>query len=132
MRIQKVCQFCDKPFIAQKTTTKFCSLACGQKNYKKQLRDEKITNAILDTNAVVKEKFHVEKRTRQVSPKGNRLNQDFIAIGDLAIILGVSERTLFRAIKDPAFPKVRIGRRLVFEKVRVVEFLNEKYRGGGI
>ena len=42
MRIPKVCEYCGNTFIAQKLVTRFCSLKCGQRNYKKEKREEKL------------------------------------------------------------------------------------------
>jgi len=53
--------------------------------------------------------------------------QEFIDIKMLAFVTSMSERMLFNLIKDPAFPKLKIGRRLLFEKKAVMGYLVNKY-----
>ena len=42
LELKRICQHCGKNFIAKKTSTKFCSLPCGQRNYKVRQRMNKI------------------------------------------------------------------------------------------
>lgn len=39
MEIRKICQWCGKPFIAQKTTTCYCSHQCSNLGYKERIRE---------------------------------------------------------------------------------------------
>lgn len=41
MEIRKICQWCGKPFIAQKTTTCYCSHQCSNLGYKERIRERK-------------------------------------------------------------------------------------------
>ena len=50
-----------------------------------------------------------------------------INISDLSAMTGLSERTIFRLIKDPAFPRLKIGKRLLFKKDSVMNYLTSKY-----
>ncbi len=52
---------------------------------------------------------------------------DLITIQQLAQVTNLSERTLFRLIKDPEFPKIRIGRNLLFHRETVIQFIVRKY-----
>ena len=38
MKVRKICQWCGKPFVAQKTTTCFCSHRCSSLGYKERIR----------------------------------------------------------------------------------------------
>lgn len=42
MKLEKYCMSCGKVFIAQRSTTKYCSHNCNSKYYKQKKRDEKI------------------------------------------------------------------------------------------
>lgn len=126
IRLKNICQHCGQSFIAQKTVTKFCSLTCAQRNYKKRKKEEKITRTILATNDQVMERYVLAQPDNLIKPEGNRLNREWINIQDIAELLGVGERTLFRAIKDKAFPKVKIGRRLLFNKQYVLDYFISK------
>ncbi len=41
MEVKRVCKWCGKIFIAQKTTTCFCSHACASRGYKERIRERK-------------------------------------------------------------------------------------------
>jgi excisionase family DNA binding protein len=122
MRIKKVCQHCGEVFTAQTTTTKYCSLQCAQRAYKKRVKEDKIDEAAKKTK---------EDLLAQNHPSGNSANvqviKELVNIKELSVITSLSERTLFRLIKDKKFPKMKVGKRLVFNKDAVVNYLNYKY-----
>ncbi|KYP16163.1 helix-turn-helix domain-containing protein [Flavihumibacter sp. CACIAM 22H1] len=126
IRLRKVCQHCQQTFIAQKTVTKFCSLPCARRNYKKRKKEEKVTQAILTTNELVLDRYAFTPKNSPPKSVNNRLNREWLNIGDIAELLGVGERTLFRTIKDASFPKVKVGRRLLFNKQYVLDYFISK------
>jgi excisionase family DNA binding protein len=52
---------------------------------------------------------------------------EMISINSLAEITRLSERTIFRLLKDPGFPRVKVGKRLLFKKDVVLDYLTSKY-----
>lgn len=121
IRIQKTCQHCKKVFTARTTVTRFCSDDCAKRNYKKRMREEKLQAAKQE-----------EKQAAQDPPMTLRENapgssQEFVDIRQLSLLVGLSERTLFRLIQSDDFPKLKVGRRLLFQKVKVIAYLNAKY-----
>jgi excisionase family DNA binding protein len=126
IRIKKICLHCKQSFIAQKTVTKFCSLTCAQRNYKKRKREEKITQTILAVNDQSIGHYALAPHDNHITQVADRLSREWINIQDIAELLGVGERTLFRAIKDKAFPKVKVGRRLLFNKQYVLDYFISK------
>ena len=122
MRIKKVCQHCGEVFTAQTTITKYCSLQCAQRAYKKRVKEGKIDDATKKTR---------EDLLVQRQPLGNsagiQVMKELVNIKELSVITSLSERTLFRLIKDKKFPKMKVGKRLVFNKDAVVNYLNYKY-----
>lgn len=123
-RIKKVCEHCNEIFIAQKATTKYCSLICAQRNYKLREKRERLKK--VEAPAVVDSLPPVEKvgAVKAEAPAGMG---DLITIQQLAQVTNLSERTLFRLIKDPEFPKIRIGRNLLFHRETVIQFIVRKY-----
>jgi predicted DNA-binding transcriptional regulator AlpA len=115
--LKRICQHCGKAFIAKKTSTKFCSLQCGQRNYKVRQRINKV------------DKSNIESRQLLDIPGQNSLviEQELIDIKALAYTISISERMLFNLIKNPSFPKLKIGRRLLFNKREVITYLVENY-----
>jgi predicted DNA-binding transcriptional regulator AlpA len=125
-QIKKICQHCNEMFIAQKATTKFCSLRCAQRNYKLREKKERIKKSndnnikIIKSGPVVKQEMEVLSQTQ--------LPSELINIKTLSSITNISERTLFYLIKEEEdFPKLKIGRSLLFHKQTVVNYLINKY-----
>ena len=115
---------------SQKTTvTKFCSEDCAKKNYKKRQKEEKITAAILDTNYQLMGPCQNLPTPNQKAVFKESPQKEWITICDLSGILGVAERSLFRAIKVTGFPKLKVGRRLLFNKQQVLDFFTSKSEG---
>ena len=52
---------------------------------------------------------------------------DLIDIFGLSYATSISKRTIFRLLKDPQFPRIKIGKKLLFEKRRVLQYLNNKF-----
>ncbi len=126
IRIKKVCHYCNQSFIAQKVVTKFCSLKCASRDYKKRKRDEKITNAIMATNDQLKERYSLAPVNEHSITPEISLKKEWINIGEIAELMGVSERSFYRVIKGKNFPKVKIGKRLLFNKQYVVDYFISK------
>jgi hypothetical protein len=101
MRLKKVCAFCKKVFVAKTTVTRCCSDACAKKNYKKRQRDEKLANANGDTKEQMQSLIGPLPAT---DPVTDNIEKELINVIELSIVTGLSERTLFRLMKDPKFP----------------------------
>jgi predicted DNA-binding transcriptional regulator AlpA len=123
IRLKKICGSCGQLFIAKTAVTKCCSDACAKALYKKRLRDQKLEaaqSANKDDIASV-----VVNATSNSDDK--KEEKELIDIKALSALTGLSERTLFRLIKDPLFPKFKIGKRLLFKKEKVMIYLTHKY-----
>jgi len=124
MRLKKVCAFCKKVFVAKTTVTQCCSDACAKKNYKRRQRDEKLADANNDTKEQMQSLIGPLPAT---APVTENIEKELINVLELSIVTGLSERTLFRLMKDPKFPKFRVGKRLLFKKELVMNYLTFKY-----
>jgi len=123
IRLKKICVSCGQLFIAKTAVTKCCSDACAKALYKKRLRDQKLeaaqsANKDEITSVVVNATTNIDDKKEE---------KELIDITGLAAVTGLSERTLFRLIKDPLFPKFKIGKRLLFKKEKVMIYLTHKY-----
>ena len=125
IRIKKVCQHCKQSFIARTTVTKFCSLICSQRNYKKRMKESKITKAILEANEQIAARYDAVLPNSLI-PEEAKLKKDWLNIQDVAELFGVGKRTLFRLVKNEKLPKLKIGRRLIFNKQQVLNYLTSK------
>ncbi len=119
IRISRVCGHCGQTFIAKTTVTQYCGDNCSKKAYKLRLKNRNIVRSNEET------KEAILNTLPQISESPN--SQEFINSKQLAAIIAVSESTVFRLVKEEGFPKIKIGRRLIFNKAIVVDYINNKY-----
>lgn len=119
LEIPKTCLHCGSKFVAKKTSTKFCSISCAQRNYKVRERIKKVDSA----KHAVKEQLSTKEATLKIEAS----DPDLIDIEHLSFYTSISKRTIFRLLKDPLFPKIKVGRRLLFNKKRVIGYLEQRY-----
>lgn len=126
IRIKKVCQHCEKTFTAKTTVTKFCSDDCAKRNYKQRQKEQKVTAAILTSNEDIKSKHFQKERQSKERSLVETLQKDYVNVEEMSDLLGVAERTLFRLLKDPEIPRLKIGRKLLFNKQQVFNYFISK------
>ena len=119
MRLKKMCEYCGTPFIAKQHRTRFCCHRCNQLDYKQKQRDLTIADTIDRTRQI----------TEQQKPSFSlhTVEKSLINIKELSVVCSISERTLFRLIKADDFPKMKVGKRLLFDKLQVLEYFNHKF-----
>lgn len=104
---KKVCQFCGNEFIAQKSTTKYCSDACAGRGNKAEKRQERLRI----------ESELIKERNRQ-----NLLFQENLSLTDAATLLGISRPTLYNLLKTRNIELLRISKRTI--RVKKSDLLN--------
>jgi excisionase family DNA binding protein len=104
IRVQRKCQHCGGLFIAKTTVTKFCGDDCAKKNYKKRKREEKV----LDSNVQVSNELQL--------PLFSVQSQDYLDIGDLSVLMGLSRRTAYRLIKAHKLHALKIGNKYIIRR----------------
>ena len=120
IRLKKICEQCEKVFIAKTTKTRFCSHRCNSTAYKLKIKQKKIGQS--NENAKT-------QMLKSIQPSEKEINvvKELVNILELSVVTGLSERTLFRLIKDKKFPKMKVGRRLLFDRVKVIKYFNQNY-----
>jgi len=121
IRIKKVCEHCEEIFTAKTTRTRFCSHRCNAAAYKKKAKEDKIEHSNQQTKEQI---LNLAGPSTQPEIK---VSKELVNVKELSVITSLSERTLFRLIKDKNFPKMKIGKRLVFNKDSVINYLSYKY-----
>ena len=119
IEINRVCKYCRKIFLARTTVIRYCSHRCNSLAYKIQQKKKKIKTSNIESK---KKLLNLEN-----GPDIINIRQTYFNVKEVAIIVNVSERTLYRLIKDNEFPKIKIGRRLLFNKERVINHIEKKY-----
>jgi excisionase family DNA binding protein len=104
IRVNKICQYCGKEFIAQKTTTKYCSHKCASRAYKDRQREGKIKASLVETIQIKESEFE-ELRSK-----------DYLSISETSKLLGISRRTIYRMIKRGDLNVGKIGRRTIIRR----------------
>ena len=102
LEIQKICECCNKIFIAQKTTTHYCSHACNSKAYKEKKRKEKYFP--------YPEDYEVD---RQKLPSREKLQkQDYFTVAEAAKLLGLCRQTVYNLIYAGKLNAAQVTNRL--------------------
>ncbi|MFD2891177.1 helix-turn-helix domain-containing protein [Flavobacterium chuncheonense] len=88
IRINKTCEYCKKEYIAKTLITRYCSHDCNRKDYKRKLREAKI----IASAESIKNKTNPNFQTIQ--------EKDFLTVKEVATILNMSSRTIYRLIES--------------------------------
>lgn len=107
IRVQRICQFCCNEFTAKTTVTKFCSLRCASRYYKKRTRDLKI-QANDKATAEIKAKPITEIKEKE-----------FLSIANVCKLIGISRQTFYRLVKRKQIRVAKIGRRVIVRKIEI-------------
>jgi len=110
-------------FIAKTTVTKYCSDACAKANYKKRVKEHKMDASRLST----RQQLSPEAKNTAIISDSSKPTRELITLPELSAITGLSERTLYRLMKDHKFPRLKIGQRLLFKKIDVINYITFKY-----
>ena len=113
LKIKRICTWCGKEFIAQKTTTACCSKQCANALYKKRKRDE----AIKTNNQSIEKKIE-EKPITIIKDK------PFLTITETAIYLGVTRPTIYGYIKRGELKVIRLGFKYFLKKEDIDKLFN--------
>ncbi|WP_129593618.1 helix-turn-helix domain-containing protein [Seramator thermalis] len=104
---QKICKFCGNEFVAQKSTTKYCSERCAKRGKKDEDRRERL----------LKESETIKERNRQ-----NLLSQENLSLTDAAALLSISRPTLYNLLKTKNIKLLRISKRTI--RVKKSDLMN--------
>ncbi|MGQ1910974.1 helix-turn-helix domain-containing protein [Marinifilum sp. RC60d5] len=109
IQISKHCEYCGKEFTARTTVTRFCTQKCAAKSYKQRKKENKFSKALEEAN---KAKHSFPKDSILESAK----QKEFLSIKEAYTLLGISERTFYRVMKDGTIPTTKFGRRTIIKK----------------
>lgn len=107
IRVEKICQYCQKEFIAKTLKTRYCSKICNSRAYKDKLREEKLQEA---KSGVVREKtttlpHPVESNLKVIQGK------EVLTVLEVSKLLGLSKPTVYRLIKEGKIKATKISAR---------------------
>ncbi len=113
IKIKRICAWCKKEFIAQKTTTKCCSDRCSKLLYKQRMRE-----SVIATNNLAVEKQLQEKPIEKIREK------QFLTISEAALYIGVTRPTLYSYLKRGELKASRLGYKFLLKKEDIDNVFN--------
>ncbi|MBZ4034213.1 helix-turn-helix domain-containing protein [Flavobacterium sp. 17A] len=112
--VYRICGFCGCEFLAKKTTTKYCSLKCASKDYKRRLRNQKIENSNLQTIKIKNQ------------PLIDLKDKEFLTVKQLALLLGFSVKTVYRLINTKGINAYNFSKRKTLIRPTDIDALFDK------
>lgn len=109
IKISRICEECGNEFLAQTTVTRFCSHKCAARAYKKRQREGKISISNTETNyqkilSASEVQFEVVKQ------------KDFLSIKEAYTLIGISERTFYRLLKNGTIHATKLAGRTIIAR----------------
>ena len=128
IKIPKFCVFCGKTFIAQTTTTKYCSKQCNSRHYKAIKRDQKVRatlkeqigNAKTESNDIINFPTQSAQTNHFISLK----DKEFLGVQEAATLLGPSRWTIQRMIQRAELKVAKIGKRTIIARTDINNLFN--------
>jgi endogenous inhibitor of DNA gyrase (YacG/DUF329 family) len=99
--LKRICEVCDKEFVAAQSVSRFCSKRCSQKAYKMKLRESKIVKSNAET-----EQQRIESRQKKLSVRMG------FSISETAELLGVCRQTVYNFVYSGKLKAKRITNRV--------------------
>ena len=113
IEIERICQHCNKDFIAKTTVTRYCSDDCAKKAYKARKRAEKIGVSVAEIQQI-----------RQ-KPIEDLKAREFLTVKNVAQLLNCSVRSVYCYIENGKIKATNIGQRLIRVKRSEIDKLFE-------
>ena len=115
MQILKVCEYCNKDFIAKKTKSACCSDNCAKRLYKDRKRDEKIKLVEVETKSKkILSAGIVEDEFKIINAK------QYLTLIEAALLLNVSPLTLRRWTLAKQIAASKSGKKWIFDKTLIM------------
>lgn len=124
IKIPKFCQYCGQAFVAQTTTTRYCSKTCNSRHYKQLKREEKVRATLKEQINTVTNTNVQDLQSLQNLPikSGNFINlrdKEFLSVQEAAILVGASRWTIQRMIQRDEIKAGKLGRRTIIPRAAI-------------
>jgi len=100
IRIQRICEHCDETFTAKTTVTRYCGSKCAKAAYKVRVKNRKIEIKNEETKKRITQPFEVLRI------------KEFLTVKETAMLLGSSNRTIYRLIENGTIKAVNLAERM--------------------
>ncbi|MCB9261159.1 MAG: helix-turn-helix domain-containing protein [Flavobacteriales bacterium] len=122
IKIPKFCQFCGQAFVAQTTTTRYCSKTCNSRHYKQKKREEKVQAALqqeMNTPSQMEQMQTLQTLPIKVGNHVNLREKEFLSVQEAADLVGASRWTIQRMIKREQIKVGKLGRRTIIPRTEI-------------
>lgn len=122
IKIPKFCQYCGQAFVAQTTTTRYCSKTCNSRHYKKKKREEKVQAALqqeMNTPSQMEQMQTLQTLPIKVGNHVNLREKEFLSVQEAADLVGASRWTIQRMIKREQIKVGKLGRRTIIPRTEI-------------
>lgn len=115
MKIARICQYCNKDFIAKTTVTRYCSDDCAKRAYKVRKRDEKVGLAKVETEQI---------RRKSIEDLKNR---EFLTVIQVSKLLGCSKQNIYKLINTGKLKATNIMiKKTIVQRSEIDKLFNSK------
>ena len=114
IKVQRICQHCNKEFTAQTTVTKYCSRGCNSAAYKAKERVVKIQISNEQTQQIKNQPIEQLKA------------KEFLTVREVARLLSCSVRSAYYYIENGNIKAVNLGQRITRVKRSEIDKLFEQ------
>ena len=112
MEVRRICQWYEKPFIAQKTTTLYCSHHCANLGYKERMRERR-------------RQLKQAQELLQIHPAAE--GQDYFTFSQAAQLMGVTRQYIYKLVKENKLRASRIsGKKSMIRRADIELMLKTK------
>ena len=112
MEVKRICQWCGKPFIAQKTTICYCSPQCSKRGYKHRMMERKM------------ELRHMQEMQKL---RSSLEKQEYFTFSQAARLMGVSRQYIYKLVKEEKLRASRLsGKMSLIRKADIELMLKSK------
>ena len=112
MEVKRICQWCGKPFIAQKTTTNYCSPQCSKRGYKHRMKERRMELRQIQEMVEVKKKLE---------------SQEYFTFSQTAKLMGVSRQYVYKLVKEDKLRASRLSSRMSLIRRSDIELMLKTY-----
>jgi len=122
IKIPKFCQYCGQAFVAQTTTTRYCSKTCNSRHYKQKKREEKVQAALQQEMSTPSQMEQMQTLQTLPIKVGNHVNlreKEFLSVQEAADLVGASRWTIQRMIKREQIKVGKLGRRTIIPRTEI-------------
>lgn len=116
IKVTRICECCGKSFEAKTTVTRYCSHTCNSRHYKQRKRAEKLGKVPIQNKLVQLAIPDVDF--------GRLAEKEFLSIKEASTMLGISERTIYRLMKNGDLETNKIGRRTIIKRTAIDKLFN--------